>query len=269
VRVDGRPVAVFYQLAVKPPSGKPLSDLLPPEPRLTAIDGELRAGQWKEAQGKAWGFWRKSIAVAAKHGRPGLAAALALEALADAGIGKEGEAICRWQAAQTLDPEIYHADLSAYGAAGALLERNRWGELLPALADGAAAEAPTRDRQPIPKSLVRLGIEGTVMVGAVVDERGSLRQPVVLSASHPRTVQRDMLEAGTLEAVCAWSYHPATLSGRPVAVAQTVPFRTGTWVSVGGLPPSLGEPRKGVERMPRPEPLYGPDAHPPSGLPPP
>jgi hypothetical protein len=46
-----------------------------------------------------------------------------LRALALADAGSEGSSsVCYWHAAQTLHGDLYHADLAAYGFAGALLE---------------------------------------------------------------------------------------------------------------------------------------------------
>jgi hypothetical protein len=224
--VDGRPTPVFYQLSINSPAGKPLADMVPADPLLTDVEALLRRGAWKEAEKKASGSWPRILGQASL-GRPGLAAALALRALADAGDGQEAEAVCRWQAAQTVSTEIYHADLSAYGAPGALLARNRWGDAMPELADReAGVREPTLGKHAMPKSLPWNRVIGSgLLVAGVIDERGGLRQPVALLARmQPPAVSQEVLEASALEAVCGWSFHPAMAGGRPVAVAQTISF---------------------------------------------
>jgi hypothetical protein len=220
-QADGRPRAVFYQLVINPPAGKPLLDTLPSDPALKDVEALLRAGDWKAADRKASRSWGQELShpVVDRHG---LAAALTLLALSDAGSGREAEAICRWQAAQTLDPDLYHADLSAYGTAGALLARNRWGDAVPDLAGRAAGvQSPVVDKHPVPR-FHPAKLAGNVVVAGVIDARGGLRQPVAIAASAPTSWEA--VEASALAAVCGWSYKPATASGRPVAMAQTVVF---------------------------------------------
>lgn len=65
----------------------------------------------------------------------------------------------------------------------------------------------------------RLRVErggGRVILQAVIDPQGNVRDVDVLQATH-----RDCEEAA-VEAVCCWKYAPATLEGRPVAVYLTV-----------------------------------------------
>jgi hypothetical protein len=64
-------------------------------------------------------------------------------------------------------------------------------------------------------------------VAGVIDARGGLRQPVALfTSARTAQVRQDALEAGALEAVCGWRFHPATAAGQPVAMVQTVVFRS-------------------------------------------
>jgi tetratricopeptide (TPR) repeat protein len=259
-QVSSGPVPVFYQLSINPPAGRPLAEMLQSDPLLTEVETLLRAGEWRAAEKRARRSWTKMLG-RPSLGRPGLAAALTLLALAEAANGKEAEAICRWQAAQNVAPEIYQADLSAYGAAGALLARNRWGDALPDLVDQTADVRP-----PTPAGFPFLHflppqLAGSVLVAGVVDVRGGLRQPVALSTSAlTDQVRPEALEAGALEAVCGWRFHPALSAGQPVAMAHTVVFRSSPWIV---SPYSSFGPESGL-RQPAwtPPPGHTPTPHP-------
>jgi hypothetical protein len=258
------PVPVFYQLSINPPAGRPLAEMLQSDPLLTEVETLLRAGEWRAAEKRARRSWDKMLG-RPSIGRPSLAAALTLLALAEAANGKEAEAICRWQAAQNVAPEIYQADLSAYGAAGTLLARNCWGDAVPELVDQTADQAadvraPTQAGLP-PLHFLPPQLAGSVLVAGVVDARGGLRQPVALSTSALMDkVRQEALEAGALEAVCGWRFHPASAAGQPVAMAHTVVFRSSPWIV---SPYSSLGPEGGLRQSPYTTPL------PPGRLPPP
>jgi TonB family protein len=56
-------------------------------------------------------------------------------------------------------------------------------------------------------------LEGKVIVKTVIDEQGRVQGPVVEGSSG-----HDVLDRSALEAVSAWTFKPATLHGKPVAV---------------------------------------------------
>lgn len=56
-------------------------------------------------------------------------------------------------------------------------------------------------------------LEGQVVVKTVINEQGHVQDPVVESSSG-----HDSLDQAALEAVSAWTFKPATLHGKPVAV---------------------------------------------------
>ena len=168
---------------------------------------------------------------------PKLAAtALALEALADAGLGDEGRAICHWNIAQTLDVKLRDADLSAFGAPGELLKSHSVKPPTPGqepLKLSQTEKDPQTERRsrnpgsspvPLPNTPLRLArrsVEGTVIVEAIIEKDGSV--------SHGRILQDQPLGLGlsALEAVCDWRFKPATLKGEPVKVyyVLTVNFK--------------------------------------------
>src|SRR4029453_12189904 len=118
-------VAVFRTVSINNPSEQPLTGIAPlPEKRAEA-ESLLRAGRWRAASQLGEKLWQEALSTPGNTLRD-LAAVMTLRALSDAGLGRENQAVCRWQAAQHLDPNLYNADLSSYGAAGTLLEKNRW-----------------------------------------------------------------------------------------------------------------------------------------------
>jgi periplasmic protein TonB len=58
-------------------------------------------------------------------------------------------------------------------------------------------------------------IYGTVVVDAVIDERGNVVQARVVSG-HP------LLVAAALKAVLQWKYEPTSLNGQPISVELEV-----------------------------------------------
>jgi len=167
---------------------------------------------------------------------PKLAAtALALEALADAGLGDTGRANCHWNIAQTLDVKLRDADLSAFGAPGELLKSHSVKPPTPGqetLKLSQTEKDPQTEEVKKPKLLSRpspqytpaarkANVEGTVIVEAIIEKDGSV--------SHGRILQDQPLGLGlsAVEAVCDWRFKPATLKGEPVKVyyVLTVNFK--------------------------------------------
>ncbi len=67
-----------------------------------------------------------------------------------------------------------------------------------------------------PSSERRAGREGTVVVTAVIDKDGRMRDPKVIRSVSP------VLDAAAIQAVLQWRYHPARLGDRDVAVYTLV-----------------------------------------------
>lgn len=254
-RKDGAPVAVLYDLVVNAPVEKPLTEIAPLTGELAEIEALLRAKSWQEARQKADKLWTTALERAdPSHGF--FAVAFALRALAQAGAGEEDEAICRWQAAQTLEPLLYHADLSAYGAPGELLERFRWGRQMAdrpgKFAQGGEVSHPETQSQAKPEytqAARRAGREGRILLQALIDDRGTVRDPVVLhSMADPKG-----LDAAALNALCAWRFRPAAIAGRPVPTQYLLTISYGIQRSAPfAYPPSpMYMPWYGPEPFPR------------------
>jgi TonB family protein len=67
-----------------------------------------------------------------------------------------------------------------------------------------------------PESVRRRGVEGRVVVEAIISCEGRVLDPAVLSSTETA------LEASALEAVLQWRYRPAQFNGQPVPVSLSV-----------------------------------------------
>ena len=68
----------------------------------------------------------------------------------------------------------------------------------------------------VPEAARRAGIQGTVIVEAVIDQEGCVRRPRILKGL-PMGI-----DSAALTAVRSWTFRPGMLSGRPVAVYYVV-----------------------------------------------
>lgn len=62
----------------------------------------------------------------------------------------------------------------------------------------------------------KLGVQGTVIVHAIIDEEGRVQKAVVLEGLHPQ------LDREAVETTRLWKFEPAKLNGQPVAVVFTL-----------------------------------------------
>lgn len=270
-RKGDQPVAVFRSVTINPPAKKPLADLVTLSGGLSKVDGMLRSGQWQDARERSQSLWRESLDPNATTDQTtgDLAAALALRAVADAGLGKEDEAVCRWQAAQHLAPSLYDANLAVYGPAGELLEKSRWGELAGRFEDKPRIEAKPKISyaKTEAKSAHPFRLEGGMVMVATVGPSGGVRRPIVAwmqglsidPGTHvSQTSAARLLAASALDTVCGWRFRPGNTAGRPAAyqtvitgVIQTSPLGAQFLPasSFGGRGPTdlvlQGLPRKG------------------------
>lgn len=233
-----RAVPAHGALAPTAPQAKPVPLFGGVEPvpgDLGRIQELVLAGKWQEAQALA----RKGLGVLAGlvDTQPAPAATvLALSALADAGLGNNGAAICRWQVAQSYDPRLAKADLSAFGAPGRLLLQSPPPsteplEELPDPSTGldtvkAAPRKPKIVWQPrpwYPRAARKARTQGAVIVDAVIEKDGSITNARI------RQHQPLGLDLSTLDTVCGWRYKPATRDGQPIRThfLLTITFQIG------------------------------------------
>lgn len=228
-QVGGEAVASFYELKV--PRAEPLDQLGDFSKSVLAKPLEmLRAGRYADAQKNLKQTWAGALEDA-QQTRAFLGMELLLQALADSGLGREAAAICRYHAAQTLEPRLYGADLSGFGAPGALLMRHPWvapeSECQPDDPGGgrrtSTVEIPADPevvdrRYPIfPEYARRAGIQGKVVIESILTEAGAARDAVILLPGASAG-----LDAEALNTFCDWRFRPATLQGHPVKVLYSL-----------------------------------------------
>jgi TonB family protein len=223
-RREGKPVAVLLDIQLPPRTETLLAEMMPFTGELGSIHVLIQRQEWENARTRAVAAVQ-SVAEESLADPRRQAAALALLALADAGSGG-ASAICYWHAAQALYGDLYHAELDAYGAAGALLEAsNPWVLDEKALRVGASLEEETILRPekikggPFPQYSEkerRAGAQGTIIMDVAIGEDGRVSQPRLLKGLAPAT---DLL---ALPAICEWRFNPATAGGKPVKVYYTL-----------------------------------------------
>ena len=226
----GEAVASLYEIRI--PRAEPLDQLadLSKSP-LAAPLAILRAGRYAEAQKNLEKTWAGALEDA-EQTRAFMGMALMLKALADAGLGREAAAICRYHAAQTLEPRLYGADLSGLGAPGALLMHHPWvapesqcqpddpggGRRAPSAGEMPANPEVAEERRPIfPEYARRAGLQGKVVIESVITETGAARDPVILVPGASAG-----LDAEALDTLCDRRFRPARLQGHAVKVLYTL-----------------------------------------------
>ena len=198
----------------------------------------LAAKRWQEARDLAHQQFHVLAGFADDY--PATAATgLVLAALADAGLGDESLALCRWDVAQHLDPNFAKADFSHFEEAGALLNRHLGPGPVKGLseaesaklkaarmtdAEKAGAERPDVNREVQRPEIVshlppeytlaarKEKLEGQVIVESIIDKDGHILYPRLLQT------QPKGLGLAALDAICHWRFKPATLKGEPVKV---------------------------------------------------
>ena len=79
-----------------------------------------------------------------------------------------------------------------------------------------AAKLIRQARPVYPPELQQLGVEGTVVLSAVISKDGTVLSPAVRNTVDPR------FAAAAIEAVRQWVYQPALLNGEPVETVTTI-----------------------------------------------
>lgn len=166
-----------------------------------------------------------------------LASALALRAIARAGLGKTDEATWDWQVALSLMPGIETIDRSRYGEAGALFSgvepasveaKRRMAESLESVAPSVGSDdklIPVKKvwaRPPsYPRAKQNACHEGPIHLSMVIDLEGRTRAPSWDRSGDP------VLAFWALETVREWKFKPARLNGEPIVVRYnlTVNYR--------------------------------------------
>lgn len=200
------------------------------------LDAQLLRGEWEEARSAALAL------IAGDLSRPEpapLAGAVARLALAEAGLGREADAVWHWNAAQNLDRSALSPQaFAAYGEPGELLARHP----LRRADEAPAGLRVLRSEDPGVRPGVRLAgsipppsaaassvlTPRALRLQVLITADGRLTEPVVLAANAPGATYE------ILESLRAWRYQPALQSGRPVAVFRTLTISiSGGWFLTG------------------------------------
>jgi len=275
---DHETVAVLRDLTLHPPGKTHWPDTAILSPKAAKADALVRSGKWREADQVASKAWSQELNDK-QPTRERLAAVLTLRALAEAGAGDADAAVCRWQAAQHLDGRLYDVDLTPYGAAGELLDRNRWGLAQAASGSEGLQKPELVRRAPLAYPSTREVLQGMVVLGGVVDESGAFRQPVIVHLDSTSRGAEDALASegpltdstgarnlprlvaiSALDSICDWHFRPATVGGKAVAVQAALPVafnslspsRTGMYGSIWGTDGLHVNPELGRKPPPPP-----------------
>jgi hypothetical protein len=250
-----RPVAVFRNLTVQLPGGAA------GDGQIARVEGLVRSGRWGAARDGARSLWYQALEKPSVTRRE-VATLLMLRALAEAGLGMEAEAVCRWQAAQYVEPQLQSADLSAYGGAGRLLESNRRGA--EGVFTGDKPARITRESKPeYPRAALQLPMKGEVVLGATIGPAGAVRQPLVVRveaggetvligldawldpSSRPQAsaliASTKLLAFSALDAVCDWRLDPEPAGETGLQRVVSVPFFSAATAHAGN-PLAAGAP---------------------------
>ena len=199
---DGQPIAALVEVTVPLPSSAPPEALAAWRLQLQAAEALLGAGQWQEALDASLQLTPEIVAGIRDGGSDLLAQAVAQQALAEAGLGLEEEAIWHWQMAQILALHYRILDLSGYGAAGKILELYR--SQRPDIADSGKERALAVVRQATeptyPEYAAALNDFGIFEI--LVDADGKPRAPRIVAGRAP-----GLLHAA-LEALSTWTFEP-------------------------------------------------------------
>jgi TonB-like protein len=200
--------------AQAPAAGDPGSDW---QARTEAVIGQLQRGEWAAAESGSNELLREMVAwIAGGQAAPrSLALITAFRALAEAGLGREDDALWHWAIAQQVAPEIADMKMANFGAAGALLleqpPRRTCEEASREGGDIVKPQATERPRPQYPDALRAAGIHGTVTIEAVIGVDGTPRSPRLLTPEAPPT-----LVLAAAESLRVSRFTPARRAGEAV-----------------------------------------------------
>lgn len=209
--------------ASQPAAAEPGADW---QPRTEAVIGQLQRGEWAAAEAGSRSLVREMVAWIA--GGEGAARSIALmtafQAVAEAGLGREDDALWHWHIAQQIVPEISAMKMGMFGAGGAvLLGQEPRQDCAAAAAEGADVTKPRPTERPkpeYPEALRAAGVHGLVTIEALVGADGTPRSPRVLTPGAPPT-----LVLAAAESLRRSRFAPAQRAGIPVAYCYSSSMR--------------------------------------------
>lgn len=155
-----------------------------------------------------------------------MAVVAAFRAIAEVGLGQREEGLWYWRIATTLHPSFAERDLTVYGDPAIWLteQKYRAGYAAPP-ASSALMEPRTQTSRPVelPGSMADVKTDSvSLVVETIVGMNGEPREPRVVSAP-----EVPALIYAALEGLKDWRFLPATLDGKPVAMAHQVTVELG------------------------------------------
>lgn len=195
--------------------------------RLKRIDQLILDGKHDKARRKTKRLGAEMMHQIVDWGQSGhaLGVTSVLRALAEAGSGREHEALWYWEMAKYFFPEVADHDLSAYGDAGELLMAERtpetpeitWEPMSTNPEGFSPPEIVKRPSIDFPEGQRLNRHESVVMVRLVIGSDGLPRWPTVL-----RGQSNSVWTYSVLDTLHRWRFEPARLEGRPVPVYFTL-----------------------------------------------
>ena len=187
------------------------------------LESQLRRGDWKRTMERCVTQRNKMID---KFTDPAInlelvAQTLLLQAVAEANLGRDDDALWHWFSAQNYLDGLAELDLSDMGRAQSVLGGRSLADIPEATGSSDQSERSryreVKIKKPVrptyPKALVKSGIEGGVVIKVIVGTDGMPHQPVVLEAG-----LRPLMAFPALEALRSWRFTPAQESEKPIAV---------------------------------------------------
>ncbi len=183
--------------------------------RLSTAEDLLRNGEYKKARRITNDVLDEIIARVQSGESVGvlLGAAVLLRGLAEAGLGRDHEALWDWYSSKALDPTIGERDLSGLGPVASILERERQHPRSVSMTD-LPAEAPRPIHRPpidYPPAVLSACIEGGAIVSVIVGLDGRPAAPRVMAAPSGA-----LMAFTSLEHIRKWRFEPGQRDGQAV-----------------------------------------------------
>jgi hypothetical protein len=190
-----------------------------------SLEAGLDAKEWKRTADRAVKLRERMVEKVGEANEltDPIARTLAIQAIAEANLGRDDEALWHWHAAQSFLAGLESQDLTAYGRAGQILGGRAPRESPGNLGAPVSEEGKPRRYQEVkirkaieplyPRSLGKAGLAGELRVRIDVGIDGRASRPEILDAGFVPT-----MAFPALEALRQWTFTPAVEGERPLPV---------------------------------------------------